>query len=129
MPSNILERIAMLPGLNKAQLLVVWRENFTHPPPARLRKGPMVPLLAYRIQKKEFGGLSHKARKRLEQVAARLKPEKQTTMAFQDGTRLVRTWHGEVHEVSVTDSGFRHSDREYSNLSRIAREVTGTPWS
>jgi hypothetical protein len=52
------EQIATLPSLNKAQLLAIWAENFNKDPPPNLRKELMVPLLAYRMQEREFGGLS-----------------------------------------------------------------------
>ena len=44
-------------------------------------------------------------------------------------TRLLRSWHGEVHEVLVTDTGYVYRGTTFSSLSRIAREITGTPWS
>ena len=123
-------KIAALPTLNKAQLLVVWRENFGHAPPPNLRKELMVPVLAYRMQEKEFGGLSHIARKRLREIAQSTGSAKQQPDAkLQGGSRLVRTWRGEVHEVAVTDNGFIYRGRHFTSLSRIAREITGTPWS
>ena len=124
------EKIAALPTLNKAQLLVVWRENFGHAPPPNLRKELMVPVLAYRMQEKEFGGLSHTVRKRLREIAQSLgSVKRQPDGKLQGGTRLVRTWRGEVHEVAVTDNGFTYRGRHFTSLSRIAREITGTPWS
>ncbi len=71
MHQDVSQRIASLPALNKAQLLVVWRENFSHPPPPKLRKELMVPVLAYRIQEKEFGGLSHQASSKSSEELAR----------------------------------------------------------
>lgn len=62
MERTISEQIAALPGMNKQQLLVMWRENFGKEAPAHLRKQLMVPVLAYRIQEREYGGLSHGAR-------------------------------------------------------------------
>jgi hypothetical protein len=126
---DISARIAALPGLNKSQLLAVWQENFSHPPPPKLRKELMVPVLAYRIQEKEFGGLSHQARKKLQDLALSASTGKRRTGVVQNGTRLVRTWRGEVHEVSVSDSGYVYRGQQYSSLSRIAREITGTQWS
>lgn len=129
MENAFVTKIAALPTLNKAQLLVLWQENFNQPPPPNLRKELMVPVLAYRMQEKEFGGLSHTARKRLREIARSLGTEKQSDAGLQSGTRLVRTWRGEVHEVTVTDTGFTYRGREFKSLSRIAREITGTPWS
>ena len=65
MQDRLSEQIAALPSLNKAQLLAIWAKNFTKDPPPNLRKELMVPILAYRMQEREFGGLSHGARRRL----------------------------------------------------------------
>jgi hypothetical protein len=55
------EQIATLPSLNKTQLLAIWAENFSKDPPPNLRKELMVPILAYRMQEREFGGLSRRS--------------------------------------------------------------------
>ena len=133
MQDRLSEQIATLSSLNKAQLLAIWAENFSTDPPSKLRKELMVPVLAYRMQEKEFGGLSHAARRRLREVAASLKTDKPSQerpdSAPQTGTRLLRVWRGEMHEVIATGSGYEYRGQTYSSLSRIAREITGTQWS
>jgi hypothetical protein len=93
----------------------------------------MVPILAYRIQEREYGGLSNVARKRLREIAKSIEPGKQVegrrSSDLGQGTRLVRSWRGEVHEVEVSDGGFTYRGKRFSNLSQIAREITGTRWS
>ena len=129
---DIAQQIALLPSLNKAELLKVW-PRFAKAPPPKLRKQLMVSILAYRIQEKEFGGLSHAARKRLREIAQSLGPGKRPhasiAASVKTGTRLIRSWRGEVHEVSVTESGFEYRGQPYATLSKIAREITGTQWS
>ena len=49
--------IAALPAMNKAQLLKIWEHTFPTPPPGKLRKELMVPILAYRMQEAMHGGL------------------------------------------------------------------------
>lgn len=131
--ADLSRKIATLPDLNKAQLLKVWAENFSHEPPRKLRKEVMVPVLAYRMQEREFGGQSHNARKRLKEIAQSLrkeKPSQDTAAANQaTGTRLIRSWHGQVHEVLSTDRGYEYRGSSYGSLSKIAREITGTRWS
>jgi hypothetical protein len=130
---SIAEQIAVLPSLNKAQLLPIWVDNFHTDPPPKLRKELMVPILAYRIQEREYGGLSHGARKKLQQLARSLQIEKQSQANIKSnlktGTRLIRSWKGEVHEVSVSGSGYEYRGRQFASLSHIAREITGTRWS
>jgi hypothetical protein len=93
----------------------------------------MVPLLAYRMQEREFGGLSHTARRRLRDIAASLKGEgpsqEKSDSAPQTGARLIRVWRGEMHEVIATGGGYEYRDQTYSSMSKIAREITGTRWS
>lgn len=130
MNEDISEQIAALPAMNKAQLLGVWAKHFKNPPPATLRKQLMVPVLAYRMQEQEFGGLSQRARRRLEEIAAslngkRAKPPLRTEEPPQ-GTRIVRVWRGEAHEVLCTDDGYSYRGNQFASLSKIAKEITGT---
>jgi len=133
MDKDLTHRISALPALNKTQLLLLWRENFSKAPPPKLRKELMVPILAYRIQEKEYGGLSHSARKRLREIAKSIasekRPQKEISVGSEQGNRLLRSWHGQVHEVIVTDAGYVYRGSKFSSLSKIAREITGTQWS
>jgi hypothetical protein len=123
------EQIATLPSLNKTQLLAIWAENFSKDPPPNLRKELMVPILAYRIQEREFGGLSHTARRRLREVAVSLMTDKpsreRSDSAPQTGTRLLSMWRGEMHEVIATGNGYLYRGQTCSSLSKIARELQG----
>ena len=133
MDAALADKIEKLPSLSKPKLLEIWAENFKSPPPPNLRKDLMVPILAYRIQEREYGGLSHRARTRLREIAAALRSEKAPTRNSDSGpgtgTKLIRTWRGEVHEVMATPSGYQYRGKTYSSLSPIAREITGTRWS
>jgi hypothetical protein len=133
MHDRLSEKIAALPTLDKAQLVVLWAENFSKDPPLTLRKELMVPLLAYRMQEKEFGGLSHTARRRLREIAESLgadgPSQGRSDSSPQIGARLIRLWKGETHEVIATGSGYGYGGQIYSSLSKIAREITGTRWS
>jgi Protein of unknown function (DUF2924) len=135
--TEISRHIAQLPNLGKAELLKIWHKNFAKAPPPKLRKQLMVPILAYRIQEREFGGLSLAARNKLREIAKTLKPGNRADrgntstveLSVETGSRLIRSWHGEMHEVNVTEQGFEYRGQQYSSLSRIARVITGTQWS
>ena len=132
MPADLAQKIANLPKLSRSQLLPIWSENFSSPPPPNLRKELMVPILAYRMQEREYGGLSHATRRRLKEIAisTRLKPKGRTTAGdIQEGTTLLRTWRGETHEVRVFLDGFEYREKRFGSLSEIARAITGTQWS
>ncbi len=45
------------------------------------------------------------------------------------GTRLLREWHGVVHEVIVLESSVLYCEKNWPSLSAVAREITGTRWS
>ncbi len=45
------------------------------------------------------------------------------------GTRLIREWQGETHEVVIAEKGYMWRDKRYRSLSHIAREITGAHWS
>lgn len=45
----------------------------------------------------------------------------------QAGTRLMKAWGGETHEVIVLESGVLWQGRTYASLSAVARAMTGTP--
>lgn len=133
MTHSISEQIQQLPSMTIAALLSLWAKQFHQPPPASLRKGLMVRILAYRIQEREYGGISNTSRNKLREVAVSLPPgkiRKQKNSSEPDqGTRLIRSWKGEVHEVFVFNDSFTYRGKQFSNLSHIAREITGTRWS
>lgn len=89
--------------------------------------------IAYRLQELIYGGLSADVRRRLKRLALQFakdpdfRPEPK--QALKAGCRLMREWRGEMHEVMVLEKGFRYRDQHYSNLSHIARLITGTQWS
>ena len=130
--TDITEQIQRLPTLRRDQLVPIWNEHFQAPAPTTLRKELMVPLLSYRIQERLHGGLSLNARNRLRQIAAGLpkgpRSSKQV-VAPQEGTRILRQWHGEMHEVRCTDDGLFYRGEKYTSLSKIAILITGTKWS
>jgi hypothetical protein len=126
----ISEKIAGLPTMSRPQLLQLWRENFDKEPPPGLHKPLIVPLLAYRIQENTFGGLSLSSRIQLREIAAAEPIDKAVgrygDSALQAGTKLIRSWKGDLHQVIVTDNGFEYLGRVYQHLSPIAFAITGT---
>lgn len=45
------------------------------------------------------------------------------------GTVLRRQYRGTAHAVTVFEDGFEFGGERYRSLSRVARVITGTPWS
>ena len=45
------------------------------------------------------------------------------------GAVMVRDWKGKTHIVTVREKGFSYSERIYTNLLEIAREITVRKWN
>ena len=103
------ELIRRLPMVGRDELLKLWRENFGRPAAPGLKRSLMLPILAYRIQERVYGGLDEESERRLKEVAESLgrqgtrKTEK--VQCFKPGTRILREWKGQTHEVLITSSG------------------------
>jgi hypothetical protein len=128
----ITELIHSLPTLAKERLNGLWQDNFGKVP-GKVRRELMLPVLAFRIQEKAYGGLSPETKKRLRQVMESLEPKRRSHQEarnrFMPGTRLVREWKGRTHEVTLTEEGYDYRGKKYKSLSPIACEITGTHWS
>ena len=129
--SRLDDRLAALATMSPVQLRGEWRQLYRAPPPAI---GPKLLALgiAYRLQEKASGGLptAHvRELARLARQAAKgiLLPQHAATLKV--GSRLVRNWHGDTHQVLIRDDGFVYCDKLYRSLTPIAREITGSNWS
>ncbi len=57
-------------------------------------------------------------------------PPRPVRRAIKPGTRLLREWQGQTHEVIAESTGkFLYRGETYRSLSAIARAITGTRWS
>ncbi len=132
-PEAVTQAIAELESLPKEELRCRWGATFRADPPTRASREFLERSLAHRIQEQALGGLPPRVRKRLERLTranGRGSSFAPASMSiFKPGTRLIREWKGEIHEVDVLEKGFSWRGRRYDSLSRIAREITGTRWS
>ena len=133
MSEGIRAWLEALPTLGRAQLAAEWQRLFGTPRPAKLRKEMVVRILAYRAQEKEFGGLSPAALRRLRELSRVFRGNPRAPIpdvpSIKLGTRLVRSWRGQIHQVTVVERGYEFKNRRYSSLSEIARLITGTRWN
>jgi Protein of unknown function (DUF2924) len=99
--------IHSLPTLPKDQLFALWQEHFGQP--AKKLHRELLPVLAFRIQGKTHGGLNADITRRIQEIVESLAPksrnESEARHRFKTGTRLVREWKGQIHEVVLTDDG------------------------
>jgi hypothetical protein len=121
-----------LPTMERKELLRHWRDLFDPVPNPALRREMLIPILAYRIQEKAFGGLKESTERKLRGLADQGvagEMSAQRSLRPKIGTRYVREHAGKLHEVTVLESGYEYEESTYSSLSEIARTITGTKWS
>jgi hypothetical protein len=112
-----------------------FRALYGKEPPTRNRK-QVVARLAYRIQELAYGGLSAEAKERLTAIAEahgapgeKKEEPRERKGAPAPGTKLVREYLGERHEVVVLEKGFQYRDGVFRSLSAIAKAITGSHMS
>ncbi len=133
MADSLSNRLTELETSSTAELRDRWERAFNRTVPKRASRDLLLRALAYRLQEQAEGGLRPATRRRLAKLAGingeNPKPARLAAPRLKPGSRLVREWRGEVHQVTVLDDGFDYRGARYTNLSRIARAITGTRWS
>jgi DUF2924 family protein len=114
-------------------LRALWVTAFGRPHPGWVQRDFLRRTLAYHFQEKAFGGIRGALRRRLAAYAQEVSLKGQVgSLArprLKAGTRLVRSWGGATHVVTVLDRDFEYRGKRYKSLSEIARLITKTRWS
>ena len=125
--------LAELTELTPVALKRLWHEIIGAAPPPYFRRDIMVRTLAYRIQAQQHGDLSARLQREMRTLALGEQPtgrsKRSAAIAYAPGARLLRTWRGVLHEVTVCAQGYEWRGDIYSSLSRVAFEITGTKWN
>lgn len=126
---NCSAKLTELETLSGPELRQVWSDLTRNSKISGLRRELMIPLLAYKIQERVYGGLPLKVARELRKIGGSLrsgnKIKRPSHNRFQPGTRLIRQWGGETHEVTLNSDGYEYRGELFSNLSEIARKITG----
>ena len=130
-----------LRSLSMGELRTMWKRLFGEDCRSR-NKDYLQRRIAFRLQEKEFGGLSDRARRRLDELLAdfevhvrRPLPPLPGAQAARDprlppvGTVLVREFRGAEHHVAVLADSFDYLGERFASLSEVARKITGTRWN
>ena len=145
-------QLAALQGMTVAQLRDRWLALYGTPTASR--NGPYLrKRLAWRVQEIAEGGLTQRARDRIEQILdghflpditrrARaatdgVAPKAMAAPPASDrdprlppvGTVLRKVHRGTEHLVTVLDDGFEHQGRRFGTLSAVAKAITGAGWN
>lgn len=115
------------------ELRRLWTLQFGSEPLPRISRELLARAVAHRLQEGRLGGLSAKEQRQLERLGSDLARTGRIPVvpaaSHRAGTRLVRQWHGQVHEVIVLDGSYLWKGERYRSLSDIARRITGARWS
>jgi hypothetical protein len=131
MTDTVLAQIAALKAKSTAELRDMWRELFDREPTV-LGRRYLEDRLAYRVQELHFGGLSDRARRKLDALADQLEPKaarRRDPGRPIAGTQLRRQWKDFEHVATVREHDFEYNGRPYKSLSAIAREITNVRWN
>jgi site-specific DNA recombinase len=110
MSESVLAQIAALKAKSTAELRHMWRELFDREPPV-LGRRYLEDRIAYRVQELHFGGLSDRARRKLDALADQLEPKAARRRAPGRpiaGTQLRRHWKNVEHVVTVREHDFEY---------------------
>jgi Protein of unknown function (DUF2924) len=129
----LIEQIGALEAVSIEQLRSRWAEAYGRPPPPCSRRQFLVRGLAHGLQEDALGGLPPALRRRLGRLAMALERDGGDPFfaapRIKPGTRLIRQWHGKIHQVTVLENGFDYRGERHGSLSAIARAITGARWS
>jgi len=128
---DIDQKIAALEEMTPAELRLAWRNAYGTPAPPALGLALMVRALASRHQEPEAGKLSSVELRQLGALGRKDERRKEGRVSSEakPGTWLSRTWHGEVHEVVVLESGCEYRGKTFGSLSAVASHITRAKWS
>jgi Protein of unknown function (DUF2924) len=109
-----------LPTMERKDLLKLWRDLFDGARSTALHRETMIPILAYRIQEKAFGGLKPSTVRKLRELADESRigePSAQNSLRPKIGTRYVREHAGKMHEVTVHEADYASRPTRAAKLS------------
>ena len=133
--SNLHRRIEALANLDNVTLRTAWQSAWGSAAPKGARKRGRMLGIAWKWQAEVFGGFSRELARRLSALEAPDRAlagvdERRNSKALAiarplPGTRILRDWQGERHEVHVTEQGYLWRGKIYGSLSAVAKTMTG----
>jgi len=147
MESSVIRRIHALRQMTVGELRIEWQKLYGEPTRSRNRDY-LWKRLAWRVQELAHGGLSDRAKQRIEELApdsfvrartpnvavpatdpAPVRRPQRDPRLPSPGTLLTRQYHGNEIRVLVLDNGYEWEGQHYRSLSAVARAVTGQRWN
>jgi len=126
--------------LSRQELTKKWKQLFKKNSPQHARKEFLIKHISWEMQAKEKGGYSVQTQKKLDKLSEKLSKNENvnedikilkepSSFEIKQGTKLIREYKGEKHEVTALEKGFEYNNKIYKSLSAIANMVTGTKWN
>ena len=133
MSTKLDDRLLALVSMNAAQLGELWTKVAESPAP-NVPSGLLRRFVAQLLQEKRHRGLPVLISRELNAIAdagagAASRSGPVPPVIIRPGTRLIREWNGQTIAVTAAEQGFEYDGRQFSSLTQIASEVTGTHWS
>ncbi len=154
MPDTVTAQILALQKMTVRELKAKWRELYGEDSRSCNRQY-LWRRLAWRVQELAYGGLSERAKARIEELNRdddlRMLPPRGWCPPTNDngdhpdaqakrqplrdprlprpGSTLTRQYRGHEIRVTVLEDGFEYEGRHYASLSALAREITGQRWN
>lgn len=127
---TVVKQVMSLKFKTLNDLVKLWNSMFDKPPVFRSRQY-LIPKLAYRIQELAYGGVDIKTEKAIASAAKELDKNKRKNNKYAPsiGTKIVKEYRGQIHEVLAVENGFAYGGTVFKSLSAIATKITGTKWN
>lgn len=124
-------KIDALEEMTPVELRFAWRTAFRAPAPPAFGLALMKRAIAAHYQEREHGGLTQAEHRQLGAFGRKDEKRKEGRVSVEakPGTWLSRTWHGEVHEVVVLESGCEYRGKTFRSLTAVAHHITAAKWS
>ena len=132
MKNEILPTKENLQSLTQKELQTMYYEYFNTEAPEGFTKSFLVKDILWRI---EFGKNSDILQKRIDKLVSEYSKSKSVNISkvkqfeVTTGTKFIREFKGEKHEVIAIENGFKYKNKMYKSLSAIANVITGTHWN
>jgi hypothetical protein len=125
--NSVLRQLAALQKMSLADLKEKWHDLYGSEPP-NFSRAFLQKRLAYRIQELFYGGLKKETKAKLTGSQSGNSITKQKN-PFALGTRFIRIWNQQEHEVVVISDGFEYQGQKFNSLTAVAKKITGSHWN
>lgn len=132
MKNKILPTKENLQNLTTKELQTMHFEYFNIEAPIGLTKSFLIKDILWKL---EFGKTSEILLKRIDKLVSEYSKSKSVNInkvkqfGVTAGTKFIREFKGEKHEVIAIENGFKYKNKMYKSLSAIANVITGAHWN